>query len=269
MEILVGRKNTFLLCLRALVRVLSQMILLLLACVVLSLGCVEYQAAALTTSTCALQNSTGIYFNKQGCPTNYECTIEGLNIYFANSSRDSYECQVATSQSTDDLVWPNKQEDNKDLLEGSHPKICANSTECLLQDGNSSDCLCGLNGHAYCQPDFSSSVFQDYWDSQYTIGGLLNQTSLYEYMRLLYKLYPYVSGSAEYAADFFKDLKHFKEVEAEATESNSEDSTTTDGNSLESTTELTQNVTSVDDEESDSGAGLLVLEVMLITASLL
>lgn len=188
-------------------------------CVVLftlarALECIKFNQQPSQVNACATKMGAVISFNSLGCFTGYECSLESM---LANLNTDSvYMCQSVSEPTSLQSAACDGRLPDKDLVSGGYTKECTTAADCLLQDGSSAECACGINGKAYCRPDFSSSLFEDYWQSCKFLGGMLEQTDLSKYMRMLYRLYPILSGPVEGASGVFKELTEFSLLELSA-----------------------------------------------------
>lgn len=45
-----------------------------------------------------------------------------------------------------------------------HPHRCDSDNDCVSINGIKGSCLCGFDGHAYCQPLWGSEVFEEMWE---------------------------------------------------------------------------------------------------------
>lgn len=88
----------------------------------------------------------------------------------------------------------------KDLAEGSHPKKCEISKDCLLEDGSRTECICGFDGKAYCQPHPFSNEFEGFWKDLKEKGKMTRE--LYDDWIIAYKYYVPRMSSDECAENF-------------------------------------------------------------------
>lgn len=56
-----------------------------------------------------------------------------------------------------------KYQENRNFKGVAMTKLCSDSSDCVLEDGTQTECVCGLDGNAYCQPDMFSSLFEMFW----------------------------------------------------------------------------------------------------------
>ena len=56
-----------------------------------------------------------------------------------------------------------KYQENRNFRDVAMTKLCSDSSDCVLEDGTQTECVCGLDGNAYCQPDMFSSLFEMFW----------------------------------------------------------------------------------------------------------
>jgi hypothetical protein len=139
--------------------------------------CFDYSCEALEANVCVQKyDSATIYINNDGCScfvgiamltllrtdddgATIECYSSSSQSYdfSAGSDYDSYDCGVRDSQA--------------ELVDGSYPKICNDHIDCVLENGGYNSCYCSLDGNAYCVPDISSSIYDDYWAGCDTSDG--------------------------------------------------------------------------------------------------
>lgn len=92
----------------------------------------------------------------------------------------------------------------KDLQDGSYPKECTSTSDCLLEDGTSNECVCGADGKQYCQPDINSEVFNDFW--QLCSDNKMN-TTLYDDWKIYAQYYVYIESAPSCMDKIFPELK--------------------------------------------------------------
>jgi hypothetical protein len=63
-----------------------------------------------------------------------------------------------------------------------------------------------MNSDAYCQPDFSSEIFNFYWKECQDNDGYIKDAELYTYSELMIAFYPYSIDPVACTDDFYKEL---------------------------------------------------------------
>lgn len=142
-----------------------------------ALDCARFLCRELDTDICARMNTRPgsiAFLNQSPCKVGF---CSGKNIeawYLENEERNStkytnklYYCEDIELDDyiTDELEVPcPNRSDGKDVLGREWPSNCFNSTDCLMVDGTEGICECGLDGKGYCMPDFSSSLFDSFWN---------------------------------------------------------------------------------------------------------
>mmetsp|Transcript_21942 Transcript_21942/g.40052 ORF Transcript_21942/g.40052 Transcript_21942/m.40052 type:complete len:227 (+) Transcript_21942:140-820(+) len=84
-----------------------------------------------------------------------------------------------------------KREKGKEIPDKIWPVRCNNSTDCTFEDGTQGECTCGYNRESYCQPDYSTSIFDGYWSQCDENDGYIDARTkvvwdwAYEYYNLI------------------------------------------------------------------------------------
>jgi len=104
----------------------------------------------------------------------------------------------------------------RNLVVGAYPKVCDSDSDCLLQDGAVTACKCGLNGKAYCVPDLSSSLLNQYWkkcESPYPEKNVVYRNDYYYWMWYL-EFYPLIVSAPSCAWSVSIELLTFRYLDA-------------------------------------------------------
>jgi hypothetical protein len=193
-----------------------------------ALACYNYTSAVQKSNVCATRSNETIALSVSPCQDGQYCSVQEMLGYFADhDTEDAYGCQKFT-QAVNRTSVPDKcssRHKDADLKQGSYPKKCTDSSDCLLVNGNSTACECGLNGTAYCHPDFSSSVFELYWEDCSLNNGTVGDSDLAAYMYYLDEVYPYTISPSKYASSLFTELITLKGLADKAKVDNSTDTT--------------------------------------------
>lgn len=143
-----------------------------------------------------------VSLNSLGCSPLKGCDLEDINDALAEHRLDSFPCiQIAgdiPSYGDPTGKCPDRRS-QKNLVEGSHPKVCQNEQECRLADGTYSECVCGLSRFKICQPDINDVIYISFWD--YCDQNENNLTDTVRYMWGYYYLNYVVMMSAPTCAD--------------------------------------------------------------------
>lgn len=138
-------------------------------------ACPEWSCSDdLNANVCAKYvDSMNIHINYDTCTTG-GCSFSEVLAWSNTAERDdTYLCNtddVWTQEESTDSTLLNcyATQVSKDLAEGTYPKQCENvgdeDENCKLEDDTYGECECGLDGRAYCVPDKSSEIYEDYID---------------------------------------------------------------------------------------------------------
>ena len=137
---------------------------LLLLPLALAEDCPVVTCEDMQDNTCALTYGNTIRLRAHHCATTTFCNL--TYVLSANGDQ-TIPCESFNDSGTiyDDNDYRDcgVRADKRNLASGVYPKACATDADCLLQDGTFNPCACGLNGKAYCIPDLSSKLFNQYW----------------------------------------------------------------------------------------------------------
>ena len=109
--------------------------------------------------------------NSNGCSGSSECSVFTLNAWTWNSDSITYACAPVYDYFRPAVNWtiqvcPPMQE-NKGFKNYAQNMTCYSDSDCELQDGTFTQCLCVFrtDGMGVCNPDPSDPViFAGYWD---------------------------------------------------------------------------------------------------------
>lgn len=125
-----------------------------------------------------------LWSSATGIGTGYQCLDAASYEHLSTSYKDNYSRWACYGR-----------QPNKDLAVGIHPKDCASDHDCQLLDGTLSSCQCGLRSSAsptgtsgICVPDFSSSVFNNYWNECDDLG-YIDSADVGFYYKVLHDTY--------------------------------------------------------------------------------
>ena len=163
-------------------------------------SCTRYVCSVMDETTCARKYVDRTELNSAYCPVDQSCDFAELIDWNLNSSPgETLKCK--------DLPYSeiyNRGEyeyscgnlkPNRELMEGNHPKICLEDSDCMLQDGSNTECSCGFGYDRYCTPAWDSSAFDEFRSK---CEGWLSYDDLY-YWILVKEYYAYTIGTPECA----------------------------------------------------------------------
>lgn len=132
--------------------------------------CPVWNCTSMAYDICVAISQNQLLVNTNGCDRDFYCSYtDVMNWYSPKSlpSRDLFNCtrQDFTPNTTlgSETVFCGNRNSNDNLLTGSHPKQCLSVTDCQTQGGWTTDCLCGMDGYKYCQPEVGSGAMDGYW----------------------------------------------------------------------------------------------------------
>eukprot|EP00359_Climacostomum_virens_P006510 CAMPEP_0204905124 /NCGR_PEP_ID=MMETSP1397-20131031/5237_1 /ASSEMBLY_ACC=CAM_ASM_000891 /TAXON_ID=49980 /ORGANISM="Climacostomum Climacostomum virens, Strain Stock W-24" /LENGTH=218 /DNA_ID=CAMNT_0052073985 /DNA_START=1425 /DNA_END=2081 /DNA_ORIENTATION=+ len=138
-----------------------------------SLTCYEYDCSSdLDSNICAMKSdSNTVEVNDDGC----DCDVSYATIVLVAMSDvgDGIDCtdsDYSFSYSADDTDYDSYNCGTRDTdtnLSGvdSYPHECDDDSDCLREDGEYDDCMCGFDGNSYCVVDMDSEQYDDLWDA--------------------------------------------------------------------------------------------------------
>lgn len=171
----------------------------------------------LADNTCAQVSSDVIKLRSHHCMTTTYCNLTNvLNVIgeqvvpcesFADSEiiyddNDYRDCGIRIP--------------HRNLVLGTYPKICTSDNDCLLQDGTVTPCKCGINGKAYCVPDLSSNLLNQYWkkcESPYPEKNVVYRNDYYYWM-WFFEYYPLIVSAPSCAWSVSIELLTFRYLDA-------------------------------------------------------
>ena len=98
-----------------------------------------------------------------------------------------------------------KFEKKKNFKSDNELQECESSDDCELEDGSKTQCTCGLDGKAYCQPHMFSSMFERFAESCSDYGYVDKDT--YYAWKLIYENYIPINTAPGCAENVFRQLK--------------------------------------------------------------
>jgi hypothetical protein len=229
---------------------LKNLLMAALLGVAVSDNCLLYSCTSLGSTVCAQKYDTDtIYITSDGCDCTVTISLLDLLAYYDNGA--TIEC--STSDDSNPTYNSNfscgTRDSNVELVSGIYPKMCNDSTDCLLENGFYNACYCAYDGKSYCVPDMSSSVYDDYWT-----GCENDDLTEVEYGNYYYSIYPFQVNSPSCAADVIYELITLSNLDV-GRKSDSEDNGDTSLSYEDSE----------DSEDSDSSASTTDIIIGVIT----
>lgn len=106
------------------------------------------------------------------------------------------------------------REDNRNLASTSdrsdYPVMCDSNADCLLDNGNYTECWCALDGNAYCLAHLDSYLYDDFWDE------CKDDFDVYEVVYWIWyrQYYPLQVNSPSCADNMFWELRYLRDLDA-------------------------------------------------------
>lgn len=132
--------------------------------------CPVWNCTSMVYDVCVAISQNQLLVNSNGCDRDFYCSYADVMKWYspkALPSRDQFNCtrQDFTPNTTigSDTVFCGNRNYNDELLSGSHPKRCLSVSDCRTLGGWTTDCLCGMDGYMYCQPEMGSGAMEEYW----------------------------------------------------------------------------------------------------------
>lgn len=185
--------------------------------------CPLVQCAELQSGVCArgLDLAT-LQINSLGCPKGTSCLAQGVDSWWMGLTQPIgavMPCLPAnTTLLTEAQEYPyyycGEREELKSFASKRSVIECDQDEDCVLEDGSYARCICGLRSDStsgYCQPSFSSSVFDAFWST--CENGFTQDYALALYQTQTWKLFPYLQYSASCAKNLFYDLQVYGQLE--------------------------------------------------------
>ena len=182
--------------------------------------CPVMECANLQPGVCARQSAQfTVQLSNSPCPQGDACSAVGVLDWYQSLSSvvgETLPCQPAVSLSplTEPQLYPTyfcgDRAANKTLTAGSSVLECTTDSDCQLLDGSYGQCKCSLRGDShlgFCQPEFSSTVFDGFWTR--CVDGFVEDYGVAVYYTELWRLYAYLQGRVGCADGLFFELQEF------------------------------------------------------------
>lgn len=177
--------------------------------------CTRFECSVMELDICARKYDDRTELNSDFCPIGKSCDLNDvLNWDTASSSGDSLNCNDLPYDENYNRGEYNyscgKFEENRNLAEGDHPKLCLTDKDCTLKDGSTTECTCSFGVEKYCTPAWDSSAFTPYWTK--CKESSLDYDDIY-YWILIKKYYSYTINTpdcAEWLITEFITMNEYK-----------------------------------------------------------
>lgn len=186
--------------------------LVLLAFLTRAMSCPIYDCENIDTGYCAiLADDQTVKFATVACPDSSGCSLlEILNFAWVGVAGCSIDLttEVGTNFTSGCIDRPT----GNDLVLGSHPKECISNTDCLIQNGNYSSCVCSFDGLSFCQPEFGSKAFDFYWDECNEHNATVSRGEYLTLINLMYSYYVYTIKTPPCMIQNIFELSRIREI---------------------------------------------------------
>ena len=170
-------------------------------------ACVPVICSQLDRYNCAAYNETVVTINAFGC-SELSCTLSSYLNWLSSGTSEVLKCvsTVYITPTVNDTTCPLRPA-GEILVKGDiYPIRCVTNADCLLENGNTTECICGLDGYQYCQPPLGSEVFETLWnecdsDSERSVDG-----EVWTYYTTLQQLYVYQVSAPSCAQTILDEL---------------------------------------------------------------
>jgi hypothetical protein len=145
--------------------------------------CPVWSCALLDAGVCAEIDSGEIHMSTTGCAEGMFCSKSTILRFYSqlqihgrdkgtirclDFSYDSDEPNEFDEDDVDDVedeVNCSLRNPDQELASGNHPKQCSFASDCRTREGKDGSCVCGMDGIYWCEPNWGSSVFNEFWES--------------------------------------------------------------------------------------------------------
>ncbi len=173
-------------------------------------ACPEYRCADLVSGRCAEIYGEVVFVNSRACPQESYCWASEIQRAYSLglqtvdcTSRDPSEEPVSASRMCaeyDTFYSQFRLSDTK-----PHPWQCLSDIECVLYNGQSSQCVCGLDGGQYCALHVGDSVLHD-WAKTFACNEEKRYAALWDYING----YVYLQGNGLACEDTIEEVARAK-----------------------------------------------------------
>lgn len=181
-----------------------------------SADCFKASCATLGYNVCASFSGSELNMNVLNCTEGLHCSIfethhwaqlraqAGDNdgtLWCSDSEYDPPSPIFDASQ-----VTCGSRDPRQTLVEGVYPKQCESPMDCELQNGEYSNCECGLDGFSYCAIEWGSTVMSDFWNACNNSTNLIDASD-YKYWNEYRKIYIFDKTKPICAAALFDEFQ--------------------------------------------------------------
>lgn len=186
---------------------------LIAAALLLGLGkaCLPVVCEQLDKYNCAADNETVITINIFGC-SGKSCSLSTYLSWIDSDVNGLLYCSPANVPlpNANATICPVRPI-GETLVNGDiYPIRCESKEDCRLENGNTTECVCGLDGFQYCQPLLGAEIFDSFWkacdsDTERTVDG-----EVWSYYTTLQQLYVYYISAPDCAKNLLSELVYLQ-----------------------------------------------------------
>lgn len=174
--------------------------------------CPVYTCGTEAIGVCASKEDGSIILNEIGCTATTYCKLTSISDWYFNGGSYFY-CEEFSedTESTDDVKCGDRDKEEM-LQEDIHPKRCNTTDDCILKNGQKSECLCAMDGFSYCQPEWGSEIFDLFWEYCDSSSGNTVSYDMWNYWSELQNHYNYYIAAPDCAMNIFYELQPLASV---------------------------------------------------------
>lgn len=179
--------------------------------------CPVATCASIGYDICASFEGSELYLNTVNCTETMHCslytTLHWVQLRTeAGDDVGTLPCQEAAFMPAEALYSATEvtcgQRDTMQVLkEGSNPKVCEDTTDCALSNGEFSNCVCGMDGKAYCEATWGSQVMDGFWNECNNATSLID-SDRYQYWREYLRAYVPSASKPTCASGLFDEFQY-------------------------------------------------------------
>lgn len=134
--------------------------------------CPIAKCKSLDADVCVVIADMFLVVNDNGCYKDEFCNVTTAYAQWETRVHDVIYCQEIPDHDypSDDFECGDRDLTQR-LDAGVHPKRCKTDDDCLMGNGETTECECGLDGFKYCKPGLGSQVFDYLWADCDDNGG--------------------------------------------------------------------------------------------------
>lgn len=127
-------------------------------------ACLPVICGQLDRYNCAAYNETAITINSFGC-SGRSCTLSSYINWVNSDPSGVLNCAetIYFAPTANSTTCPSRPAGERLANGDIYPIRCVTDADCVLESGNTTECICGLDGYQYCQPLLGAEVFDFFW----------------------------------------------------------------------------------------------------------